>query len=123
MSRSLPDRIPDDAAAIALRMDRNHGALRDQPGAVGLSSSEPFLNGIVRGLVRRAPDGSTYDVNASAQKADIVRMASKARGAEVLHATPSVWEGSRRMFSKESPYIEIFHTMLATNEMLGTALA
>lgn len=123
MPRSLPDWIPDDAAAVALRVDSDHRALRDQPGAVGLPISEPFPNGIRRGLVRRAPDGSTDDINAPTPEADIVRVAPKAREAEILNAATPVWEWPRRMLGKEAPDVQILNAMLAANEMLGTALA
>jgi hypothetical protein len=117
------DRIPDDAAAVALRVDRNHGALRKQPGAVGLPTSEPFPNGIARRLVTRAPDGSTDDINAPTLEADIVGVAPKVRGAEILNPATPVWEWPRWMLGKETPDVQILHAMLAAKEVLGTALA
>ena len=52
----LSGRIPDDFATFTLWENANHRALGDQPGAVGPSPSEPFQNGVLRALVRAAPD-------------------------------------------------------------------
>ena len=52
----LSGRIPDDFATFTLWKNANHRALGDEPGAVGPSPSEPFQNGVSRGLIRAAPD-------------------------------------------------------------------